>query len=79
MSKKIEITVPDCILDLFNWYTNYDPRFKGNEAAMATYFLGQGILKAYNATTAGAGEVEKEQFETLAAYCLKTLNSVEDV
>lgn len=73
MSRRVNLTVPDEVEDLFDWTVKYDPSFKGKEAAAAAHYFTLGIKAAYEQGLKNAEPLDADAFTTLAEHARKQL------
>lgn len=73
MSKRVNVTIPDEVVDLFDWMVKYDPQFKGKEAAVVSHFFSKGILAAYQEGLQEAEQLDSDTFSQVAEHARETL------
>lgn len=73
MSRRVNVTIPDEVTDLFDWMVKYDPQFKGKEAAVVSHFFTKGILAAYELGLREAEPLDPVTFTQVAENSRKTL------
>lgn len=67
-SKRVSITVPDDVLDVFNWLVKYEPKYKGVEAAVAADLMRAGAAALYNQRLQQAQPLDEEVQRALAEH-----------
>jgi len=73
MSRRVNLTVPDEVEDLFDWTVKYDPSFKGKEAAAAAHYFMLGIKAAYEEGLRNPDPLDTDTFTTLAEHARKMI------
>lgn len=73
MSKRVQMNVPDEVLDLFNWMVRYDERFKGKEAQVVAHFFAKGIQDAYEESLRNAEPMDADTFTVTAEHAHETM------
>jgi hypothetical protein len=73
MSRRVNLTIPDEVEDLFNWTVKYDPSFKGKEATAAAHFLALGIKAAYEESLRSPDPLDADEFSSISKHARKTL------
>ena len=64
---RVTVTLPDDCKDLFAWLMRYEPRFKGNAAAVAAALISKGAEAMYAESLDGAEPLDAEAQASLDA------------
>ena len=64
---RVTVTLPEDCKDLFAWLMRYEPRFKGNAAAIAAALISKGAEAMYAESLQGAEPLDAEAQEALGA------------
>ena len=78
MSRRVQVTVPEEILPLFDWMVKYDERFKGKEAAVVAHLLERGVRAAYAESLARVEPLDADDYAPLADHARATLGRVDE-
>lgn len=62
---RVTVTLPDDCKDLFAWLMRYEPRFKGNAAAIAAALISKGAEAMYAESLEGAEPLDAQTQEAL--------------
>jgi uncharacterized protein YoxC len=82
-SKKIQVSVPNEVTDLFNWIKKYDPLFnKKSDSEILESFFVKGIKNAYEESLKNAEPLDNDIYEKVAKTSKKAIqdysNSIEE-
>jgi len=72
MNRRVNVTIPDDVADLFDWMVKYDPQFKGKEASVVSHFFTKGILAAYQDGLKTADPLDSDEFSQVADHARET-------
>ena len=72
---RANVTVPEEVEALLDWFVKYDARFEGNLARAVAHFARVGIEAEYARGLAAAETADGDEFAPLAAAQLDVLRS----
>lgn len=72
-SKRVNVTIPNDVEDLFDWTVKYDPQFKGKDAAVVAHFFALGIRAAYEQDLSNIDPLDADDFSVVADHSRKTI------
>jgi hypothetical protein len=75
MTKRVHVTIPAEVEDLFNWMVRHDEQFRGKDAAVVAHFFAKGIRAAYDEALRSAEPLDADDFTTLADHARDALRN----
>lgn len=76
MSRRVNVTIPEEVEGLLNWYLRHDERFqKAGAAYTVLHFFEKGIRAAYEEGLAQAPGYDADEFAPLVEHQREALNA----
>jgi len=77
-SRRVNLTIPKDLEDLFDWYLMYDERFKNDgPSSVAAHFFAEGIKAAYAEGLRTVEQMSADEFAPLAESQIRAYNAAD--